>query len=139
MVDVQRASGMRVCQALGKVSIPSGAGTSLKDRGRIAENRGIGDKNLVTLLTFSWRHRGAETFCRIWQLKEEHVRCRLWVLVLTASFCQAETVDERWSYLGSSSVHTWQLSCLKIIFLIRTIGKIHQSGKKKKVGIEMNA
>ena len=60
-----------------------------------------------------------------------------WVLVLTAYVCQAESTDERWSYLGSLSVNIWQLSYLKIIFLIRTIGRIHQSGKKK-VCIEMN-
>ena len=61
-----------------------------------------------------------------------------WVLVLTAYVCQAESTDERWSYLGSLSVNIWQLSYLNIIFIIRTIGRIHQSGKKKKVCIEMN-
>jgi len=40
-------------------------------------------------------------------------------------------VDERCGYLRSFSVSIWQLSYLQIIFLIRTIGKIHQSGKKR--------
>lgn len=58
-------------------------------------------------------------------------------LSLQPCFHKAEAVDERCGYLGSFSVSIWQLSCLQIIFLIRTIGKIHQSGKKK-VCIEMN-
>lgn len=51
-------------------------------------------------------------------------------LSLQPSFHKADTMDERWSYSGTLSVNIWQLSCLRIIFLIRTIGKIHQDGRK---------
>lgn len=109
-----------------------GGERSLKESWIFIENGEVGDEIFIRIWTCCWSSREAKAFHGMAaQTGRSTGGQSPGSPSLRPYFHKTESVDERYGYLGSLSLSIWQLSCLQIIFLIRTIDKIHQSGKKK--------